>query len=151
METAEYAPALHRDRIQADAVCYARAVRLQERPAMSGGTGSPAPSVWSTSFRETFETLEGKTAFGMLVAADNQRTDEREERLTQGDLQHPQHHLLVPARHPGHHGGGPGDTAALLSAPATQSPAVAARPQDTAIPAALVAFSFAHEYRGPSA
>ncbi|MEK9520604.1 DUF4239 domain-containing protein [Streptomyces sp. NPDC087908] len=83
VETAEYAPALQRGKIQADAVCYARAVRVQEWPAMSDGDGSPAPSVWSTSFRETFETMEGESAFGMLVAADNRRSDEREERLTQ--------------------------------------------------------------------
>ncbi|MCX4985490.1 hypothetical protein [Streptomyces sp. NBC_00572] len=34
-------------------------------------------------FRLTFRTLEGKPVFGMLVAADNKRSDEREERLTQ--------------------------------------------------------------------
>ncbi|MFF8375993.1 hypothetical protein ACF07V_07690 [Streptomyces sp. NPDC015661] len=83
VETAEYAPAAQRSRIQADAVCYARAVREQEWPAMADGKGSPAPSVWSTDFRRTFRTLEGETAFGMLIAADNKRSDEREERLTQ--------------------------------------------------------------------
>ncbi|MFG2774083.1 hypothetical protein [Streptomyces sp. NPDC048350] len=40
---------------------------------MADGNGSAAPSVWSTSFRETFETLEGTPAFGMVVAADNKR------------------------------------------------------------------------------
>ncbi|MEU6976594.1 hypothetical protein [Streptomyces sp. NPDC046371] len=83
VETAEYAPVLQRSRIQADAVCYARAVRVQEWPAMADGNGSPAPSVWSTDFRVAFRTLEGKPAFGMLIAADNKRSDEREERLTQ--------------------------------------------------------------------
>ncbi|WP_031010217.1 DUF4239 domain-containing protein [Streptomyces sp. NRRL F-5727] len=83
VEAAEYAPAAQRSRIQADAVCYARAVREQEWPAMSDGKGSAAPSVWSTDFRRTFRSLEGKPAFGMLVAADNKRSDEREERLTQ--------------------------------------------------------------------
>ncbi|MER7948847.1 hypothetical protein ABTY59_15795 [Streptomyces sp. NPDC096079] len=83
VETAEYAPALQRARIQADAVCYARAVREQEWPAMADGKGSPAPSVWSTDFRESFEALAGQPVFGMLVAADNKRSDEREERLTQ--------------------------------------------------------------------
>ncbi|XIE78587.1 hypothetical protein AB6O49_11560 [Streptomyces sp. SBR177] len=83
VETAEYAPRAQRERIQADAVCYARAVREQEWPAMSDGKGSAAPSVWSTDFRKTFRTLEGKPAFGMLIAADNKRSDEREERLTQ--------------------------------------------------------------------
>ncbi|MFE7517015.1 hypothetical protein ACFU8I_38185 [Streptomyces sp. NPDC057540] len=83
VETAEYAPQAQRSRIQADAVCYARAVRTQEWPAMADGEGSAAPSVWSTDFRLTFRTLEGKPAFGMLIAADNKRSDEREERLTQ--------------------------------------------------------------------
>ncbi|MFD5322895.1 hypothetical protein [Streptomyces sp. NPDC127092] len=89
VETAEYAPAAQRGRIQADAVCYARAVREQEWPAMSDGHGSPAPSVWSTDFRLTFRTLEGKPAFGMLIGADNKRSDEREERLTQASASIP--------------------------------------------------------------
>ncbi|MEU4066325.1 hypothetical protein AB0F25_28685 [Streptomyces wedmorensis] len=83
VETAEYAPAAQKSAIQADAVCYARAVREQEWPAMADGKGSPAPSVWSTDFRRVFRELEGKPAFGMLIAADNKRSDEREERLTQ--------------------------------------------------------------------
>ncbi|MEU3397600.1 hypothetical protein [Streptomyces filamentosus] len=83
VETAEYAPEAQRARIQADAVCYARAVSEQEWPAMADGKGSPAPSVWSTDFRRTFEDLAGQPVFGMLVAADNKRSDEREERLTQ--------------------------------------------------------------------
>ncbi|MFJ3900267.1 hypothetical protein [Streptomyces sp. NPDC090025] len=83
VETAEYAPEAQRAKIQADAVCYARAVRVQEWPAMADGEGSPVPSVWSTDFRRTFKQLEGKPVFGMLIAADNKRSDEREERLTQ--------------------------------------------------------------------
>ncbi|MEU6658486.1 hypothetical protein [Streptomyces sp. NPDC046821] len=83
VETAEYAPEAQRARIQAGAVCYARAVRTREWPAMADGNGHSAPSVWSTDFRRTFKTLEGKPAFGMLIAADNKRSDEREERLTQ--------------------------------------------------------------------
>ncbi|MEV8320899.1 hypothetical protein AB0Q95_42785 [Streptomyces sp. NPDC059900] len=82
-EISEYAPAAQRERIQADAVCYARAVRTQEWPAMADGNGSTAPSVWSTDVRRSFRDLEGKPVFGMLVAADNKRSDEREERLTQ--------------------------------------------------------------------
>lgn len=82
-EIAEYAPAAQKARIQADAVCYARAVRAQEWPAMAKGEGSAAPSVWSTDARRAFRELEGKPAFGMLVAADNKRSEEREERLTQ--------------------------------------------------------------------
>ncbi|WP_370414154.1 hypothetical protein [Streptomyces fradiae] len=83
VESAEYAPAAQRARIQADAVCYARAVRTQEWPAMSDGKGSTAPSVWSTDVRAAFRPLVGTPVFGMVVAADNKRSDEREERLTQ--------------------------------------------------------------------
>ncbi|MGV9311838.1 bestrophin-like domain [Streptomyces sp. NPDC003691] len=82
-EIAEYAPGEQRARIQAAAVCYARAVRAEEWPAMADGNGSAAPSVWSTDFRRTFRELAGEQAFGMLVAADNKRSQEREERLTQ--------------------------------------------------------------------
>ncbi|MFJ7209616.1 hypothetical protein ACIQWR_39550 [Streptomyces sp. NPDC098789] len=83
VETAEYAPETQRAQIQSAAVCYARAVRTQEWPAMADGNGSAAPSVWSTDFRQTFRSLEGKSVFGMLIAADNKRSEEREERLTQ--------------------------------------------------------------------
>ncbi|MFC9702348.1 hypothetical protein ACFTWD_16760 [Streptomyces sp. NPDC056943] len=83
VESAEYAPAVQKGEIQADAVCYARAVREQEWPAMADGNGSSAPSVWSTDFRRVFREVEGKPVFGMLIAADNKRSDEREERLTQ--------------------------------------------------------------------
>lgn len=83
-EIAEYTPVSERERIQADAVCYARAVRAQEWPAMADdGSGSAAPSVWSTDLRHSFRDVEGKPVFGMLIAADNKRADEREERLTQ--------------------------------------------------------------------
>lgn len=83
VEAAEYAPAAQRAAIQADAVCYTRAVRRQEWPAMAEGNGSTAPSVWSTDLRRVFRGVEGKPVFGMLVAADNKRSEEREERLTQ--------------------------------------------------------------------
>lgn len=83
VEIAEYAPPAEQARVQADAVCYARAVRTQEWSAMADGNGSAAPSVWSTDLRRTFRTLEGEPVFGMLIAADNKRSDEREERLTQ--------------------------------------------------------------------
>ncbi|MGW6055325.1 bestrophin-like domain [Streptomyces sp. NPDC055189] len=82
-EIAEYTPASERERVQADAICYARAVRTAEWPAMADGRGSDAPNVWSTDVRRSFRDLEGKPVFGMLIAADNKRSDEREERLTQ--------------------------------------------------------------------
>ncbi len=81
IETAEYAPRTERKRIQADAACYARAVRTQEWRRMADGKGSMAASVWSTDVRRAFRPLEGEPVFGMLIAADNERSDEREERL----------------------------------------------------------------------
>ncbi|MGW4378388.1 bestrophin-like domain [Kitasatospora sp. NPDC004531] len=89
VETAEYAPAAQRNRIQADAVCYARAVRLQEWPAMSDGHGSSAPNAWTADFRQTFGELQGQAVFGMLISADNTRSDERDERLTQASASIP--------------------------------------------------------------
>ncbi|MEV1025059.1 hypothetical protein [Streptomyces sp. NPDC050264] len=83
VESAEYAPETQRGEVQADAVCYARAVRAKEWPAMADGNASAAPSVWSTDFRRVFREVNGKPVFGMLVTADNKRSDEREERLTQ--------------------------------------------------------------------
>ncbi|MER5443364.1 hypothetical protein [Streptomyces sp. NPDC002790] len=85
VETAEYAEGKQRAAIQSDAVCYARAVRVQEWPTMSdgNGNGSKAPSVWSTDMRHNFRPLEGEPAFGMLVSADTKRSEERSERLTQ--------------------------------------------------------------------
>ncbi|MEU5218665.1 hypothetical protein AB0G79_21040 [Streptomyces sp. NPDC020807] len=83
VEAADYGPVAQREALQADAVCYARAVRVQEWPAMADGKGSAAPNVWSTDFRRVFKELEGKPVFGMVVSADNKRSDEREERLTQ--------------------------------------------------------------------
>ncbi|MFI5662695.1 hypothetical protein [Streptomyces sp. NPDC051684] len=85
VEIAEYANGKQRAAIQSDAVCYARAVRAQEWPAMAdgNGSGSKAPSVWSTDMRHNFRPLEGEPAFGMLVGADTKRSEERSERLTQ--------------------------------------------------------------------
>ncbi|OPC77708.1 hypothetical protein B4N89_36030 [Embleya scabrispora] len=89
VETADYAPPAQRDRIQADAVCYARAVRHREWAAMGDGHGSKAPSVWSADFRATFAQLQGQPVFGMLVSADNKRSEERDERLTQASASIP--------------------------------------------------------------
>lgn len=52
-------------------------------PPWPTATAHAAPSVWSTDFRRVFREVEGKPVFGMLVAADNKRSEEREERLTQ--------------------------------------------------------------------
>ncbi|MGW4804582.1 bestrophin-like domain [Kitasatospora sp. NPDC004272] len=83
VETAEYAPAAQRDRIQAAAVCYARAVRVQEWPAMADGNGSAAPSVWTAEFRQTFSQLQDQPFFELLAGADDKRSEARDERLTE--------------------------------------------------------------------
>lgn len=41
-EVADFSPAAHRQRLQADTVCYARAVRSQEWSAMADGNSSSA-------------------------------------------------------------------------------------------------------------
>ncbi len=50
---------------------------------MSDGNGSAAPSVWTADFRQAFGELQGQAVFSMLISADNTRSDERDERLTQ--------------------------------------------------------------------
>ncbi|AXB42359.1 hypothetical protein [Amycolatopsis albispora] len=62
-ETADYAPEPVRQRLQAGTVCYARAVGELEWPAMADGRNSPAPSVWTTGFRESFKAWTRATPF----------------------------------------------------------------------------------------
>ncbi|MFE0186606.1 hypothetical protein [Streptomyces sp. NPDC058989] len=82
-EVAEYAPKAQRDRLQADVICYARAVRAHEWPAMADGNSSNVASTWSTDFREAFKGMPEHSSFGMLVSADNQRAKARQDRLAE--------------------------------------------------------------------
>ncbi|MEV6956904.1 hypothetical protein [Streptomyces sp. NPDC051183] len=83
-EVADFAPPAMRERLRADAVCYARAVRHKEWPAMGEGKSSSVPSVWSRDFRSTFKDLgTGDPTFGLLVAADNQRSLGRQARMAE--------------------------------------------------------------------
>ncbi|KIZ19274.1 DUF4239 domain-containing protein [Streptomyces natalensis] len=82
-EVAEYAPTAQRDRLQADVICYARAVRVHEWPAMANGNSSAVASTWSTDFRQAFKNLSDHSSFGMLVSADNQRAKARQDRLAE--------------------------------------------------------------------
>ncbi|MFJ9420337.1 hypothetical protein ACIRPT_40240 [Streptomyces sp. NPDC101227] len=82
-EVAEYAPAAQRDRLQVDVICYARAVRAHEWPAMSNGNSSAVASTWSTDFRAAFKTISDHPSFGMLVSADNARAKARQDRLAE--------------------------------------------------------------------
>lgn len=82
-EVAAYVPEAPRLRLRADVVCYARAVRVSEWPAMENGSKSPRPDVWSEDFRGTFIGLRSEPSFGMLVSADESRSAQREQRLAQ--------------------------------------------------------------------
>ncbi|MFK8849949.1 hypothetical protein [Streptomyces sp. Ac-502] len=84
-ETAEFLPdAAQRRRVQADVVCYARAVHHYEWPAMTDGHRSPVPSVWTADLRSAFKDIgTDQGAFGMLVGADDTRAKARQARLTE--------------------------------------------------------------------
>ncbi|MBC6448002.1 bestrophin-like domain [Actinokineospora xionganensis] len=82
-EVAEYAPAANRERIQADAVCYAKAVRSLQWPAMADGKSSSRP-VWTADLRAAFKEMEIESApFEMLVEADKERSSGRRQRLAE--------------------------------------------------------------------
>ncbi|MFC9292739.1 hypothetical protein ACFTWH_33745 [Streptomyces sp. NPDC057011] len=82
-EVAGYVPDTQRTRLQAGVVCYARAVRTKEWPAMEDGGSSSQPGVWTADFRRTFLELRADSAFGMLVSADESRSAQRQQRLAQ--------------------------------------------------------------------
>ncbi|WP_329376366.1 hypothetical protein OG625_02280 [Streptomyces sp. NBC_01351] len=82
-EVASYLPDAHRTRLQSDVVCYARAVRQMEWPAMADGRSASEPGVWSGDFRRSFRELRADQSFGMLVAADENRSAQRQQRLAQ--------------------------------------------------------------------
>ncbi|GAA4933917.1 hypothetical protein ACFPM3_04855 [Streptomyces coeruleoprunus] len=83
-EVAEFAPAAQRLRIQADVVCYTRAVRAGEWKAMSQGHGSGRPSHWTTDFRAALKRMgTGDSSFGLLIAADKERSQARQTRIAE--------------------------------------------------------------------
>ncbi|MER7949362.1 hypothetical protein ABTY59_18420 [Streptomyces sp. NPDC096079] len=85
-EVADYAPEPQRERLQAAAVCYARAIEAAEWPLMAeGGSKSPVASVWSTDFRRHFKELAhgGDPTFPLLVAADDERSKARQTRISE--------------------------------------------------------------------
>ncbi|OKH99801.1 hypothetical protein A6A06_22280 [Streptomyces sp. CB02923] len=85
VEVADFVPdAAQRRRVQADVVCYTRAVRHFEWPAMSHGEDSAVPSAWTTDLRTVFKDIgPGQGTFGMLVAADDSRAKARQTRLAE--------------------------------------------------------------------
>ncbi|MEU3604110.1 hypothetical protein AB0E83_01370 [Streptomyces sp. NPDC035033] len=85
-EVADYAPEPQRERLQAAAVCYARAIQAAEWPLMAeGGEKSPAASVWSTGFRTHFKELahQDDATFALLVEADDERSKARQTRISE--------------------------------------------------------------------
>ncbi|WP_433335961.1 hypothetical protein [Spirillospora sp. CA-294931] len=89
-ETAAYTAPPQRQRIQADMVCYSRAV-INHEWDMDDGKLSSVPSVWSTDVRGAFgEVVKGAgAAFGMLVAADKTRAVERRKRTDESAAKTP--------------------------------------------------------------
>ncbi|MGA4845183.1 hypothetical protein ACOBQB_02450 [Streptomyces sp. G5(2025)] len=82
-EVAEYAPGAQRQRLQADTVCYARAVRAHEWAAMAHGHGASDPSVWTTDLRVALKQMQDSATFGMLVSADRNRSEARQTRIAE--------------------------------------------------------------------
>ncbi|WP_346093484.1 hypothetical protein [Streptomyces olivaceiscleroticus] len=91
VEMADFVPdATQRRRVLADAVCYARAVRHAEWPAMSHGKGSAVPNVWTADLRHAFHDIEpDQSSFGMLVSADDARSKARQARFTESPRRSP--------------------------------------------------------------
>ncbi|GGY43110.1 bestrophin-like domain [Streptomyces omiyaensis] len=85
-EVADYAPEPQRERIQADAVCYARAILAYEWPQMDkNGQKAPEVSVWSSDFRRHFKELAraDDNTLDLLVEADDERSVARQTRLSE--------------------------------------------------------------------
>jgi uncharacterized protein YbaA (DUF1428 family) len=83
-EVADFAPTAQRQRVQGDVVCYARAVRAHEWPAMAQGHGATEPSTWTTDFRQALRQMGSDAAvFSMLVAADKERAQARQTRIAE--------------------------------------------------------------------
>ncbi len=89
-ESANYVDMPYRQRIQAAAVCYARAVIGPEWRALAGGKTSPVPSNWTGTkpigLRAQFlEMTPRAQGFSLVQSADAQRGGLRTERVTQAN------------------------------------------------------------------
>lgn len=85
-ETADYAPDPYRASLQADTVCYARAVVHQSWPAMAAGEDSSVPSIWTTDLRahlKAMSTTHDGTVFEILVTTDQDRSQARQARMSE--------------------------------------------------------------------
>ena len=89
-ESANYVDMPFRQRIQAAAVCYARAVVGPEWKTLAKGKTSPVPSNWTgtkpTGLRAAFLEMTPKAqGFSLVQSADAQRGSLRTERVTQAN------------------------------------------------------------------
>ncbi|WP_158891638.1 hypothetical protein [Amycolatopsis anabasis] len=83
-EVADYAPAAQRERIKADAVCYARAVHALEWPAMAEGRRASEVSFWANDFNVPLREMDHTdTSFEILVDADKSRDEGRGQRVAE--------------------------------------------------------------------
>lgn len=85
-ETADYAPERYREPLQADTVCYARAVKNQSWPAMMDGEASSVPSIWTSDLRTHLKQMaanDAGTVFEILVDTDRDRALARQARLSE--------------------------------------------------------------------
>jgi Protein of unknown function (DUF4239) len=81
-----------RTQMQADLLCYARAVVEQEWPAMREGNGQPQPVVerWTTELQAVYQrlpvrTLRAQTVFANILELRDARIDARRERLSEAE------------------------------------------------------------------
>ncbi|OLF13125.1 hypothetical protein BLA60_07820 [Actinophytocola xinjiangensis] len=85
-ETADYAPDPYREPLQADTVCYARAVVHHSWPAMAAGEDSSVPSIWTTDLRTHLKAMSRThdgTVFEILVETDRDRSQARQARKSE--------------------------------------------------------------------
>ncbi|MDI3422135.1 bestrophin-like domain [Streptomyces luteolus] len=90
-EVADFVEGPARERLQADTVCYARAVQFHEWPHMARSETSKVPSVWSTRLRTDLkEADKNGPTFEMIVAADDERSQARQKRVSEASATIPE-------------------------------------------------------------
>ena len=86
-ETAEFMPAVMKDRMTGEIVCYGRSVVHQEWPQMEAGKGGDSINPWSVALFRTLELAEPKTAseqaaYGKWLDQTSAREEARRDRCT---------------------------------------------------------------------
>jgi hypothetical protein len=88
--TAEFFPPAERDALEADLICYGRAVIHDEWPGLKDGRRSPLVQMWVVRFQGELKRLnpespEEEAAFLTLLDQVDTRTDARRARLTEAN------------------------------------------------------------------